>query len=528
MTSEQIKLVAAFLNGEKVAVELLAACKADNNLLKYVAELIAVERLISHHANNDGSDIFISEIKKRVQQLPDESFVKNTITQIKHEHSFFHNYRKKIILAFLFTLSLFMAFIYSFNSSNFIPNGEIATVNKVAGALNIDVKIDTNQIIRQGKFELTQGYAELELKNGVRLLMEGPVKLDVKSNKHIILQQGSLVAKVPATTRDFILGTPNTEINQGEEFGVHVSQQGESQIHALQGEVKTRFIHQKNFEYIQEHQARSFDVNHQIQIIKNNPEQFMRALPGKSSKVPEYLHWSFDSQISGEYQCNGRGIEGKCYDAVAKSLNQVKPNELQAKGRFGSAVYLNGVDSWLETEFPGIGGNDPRTVSFWIKVPSDFTSSNGYGILSWGLPHILSAWQISPNPDVEDGPLGRIRIGTSKAQIIGTTDITDQRWHHVAIVLFGGEQANLSTHVLMYLDGKLEQSSAKSIAKIFTRLSHPKSKPLVMGRNIAFSNINNKNKARFFRGWLDEVFIFNAALDQKQIQQLMKFNQLNQ
>ncbi|WP_076418096.1 LamG domain-containing protein [Colwellia sp. UCD-KL20] len=527
MTSEQIKLVAAYLNGEKVAVELLAACKADKALLKYVAELSAVERLISHHANNDGSELFVDEINKRMNQLPDENFVQNTMKQLKYEHSYFHKYRKIFILTFLVILSLLTVSIYTFNLSDPLTHDEVARVNKVAGALNMDVKIDTNQIIRQGKFELTQGYVELELKNGVRLLMEGPVKLDVKSNKYIILNQGSLVAKVPATTHDFILGTPNTEINQGEEFGVHVSQKGESQIHALQGAVKTRFIHQKNFEYIQEHQARAFDVNHQIQIIKNNPEQFMRALPGKSSKVPEYLHWSFDSQISGKYQCNGRGIEGKCYDAVAKNLNQVKLNELEAEGKFGSGVYLNGVDSWLETEFPGIGGNDPRTVSFWVKVPTDFTPSNGYGILSWGLSHIQSAWQISPNPDAEDGPLGRIRIGTNKAQIIGTTNITDQRWHHVAIVLFGGEQANLSTHVLMYLDGKLEQSSAKSIAKIFTRLSHPKSKPLVMGRNIAFSKINN-NKARFFRGWLDEVFIFNAALEQEQIHQLMEFNQLNQ
>jgi hypothetical protein len=307
---------------------------------------------------------------------------------------------------------------------------------------------------------------------------------------------------------------------------VFVNNKGVSQVHALRGAVKTRFIHQKDFQYIQEHQARAFDVKHQVQIIENNPEQFMRSLPGKSLTSPEYLHWSFDSELNGKYSCSGKGINGQCFDAMAQSLDGGSKVSLSAEGKFGPSVYFNGESSWLTTEFPGIGGNDPRTVSFWVKVPKDFSAFNGYGILSWGLASTQSAWQISPNPAIKDGPLGRIRIGTSTAQIIGTTNIADERWHHVAIVLFGGEKANLSTHVLVYLNGKLEQSSTKSIAKIFTRLSHPKSKPLVMGRNIAFSNNANKNKARFFRGWLDEVFIYNAALDQEQIQQLMKFNTL--
>lgn len=523
MTDKHQELIAAYLNGENVAEELLEACRQDQSLLERLAQLCAVERLISHHCNNDGVDAFVDEINRRLIQRNDPQFADAVVSKITP----WRKYRTSNGILFFsvcaaILLLLFSLVMWFVNSTSDV---ELARVSNVASALNLDVSINENEIIKEGKFNITSGYAEVELNSGVKLLVEGPTLLDVKSKDHVLLSTGSVVAKVPKGNQDFVLSTPNTEIKSGEEYGVSVSKHGVSQVHALKGQVKTRFINQKDFELVQEHQAMAFDVNHQVEIIQNNPEKFMRSLPGKSSKSPEYLHWSFDELIDGVYQCRGKGIDGKCYNASVHHIDNTNITNYVINGQYGKGVYIDGANTWLQTNFQGIGGNNPRTVSFWLKVPKDFTPKNGYGVLSWGLSTTQSAWQISPNPQINDGPLGRIRVGTNKAQIIGSTDIRDERWHHVSVVLFGGVNTNLSTHVLIYIDGELEQSSDKSIANVYTQLSHPKSKPLMMGRNIAYTN--PKYKFKFFKGWIDEVFIFNAALSQQQIQHLMKHNTID-
>lgn len=520
---QQEKLIAAYLAGDKVSSELLIACRRDPALLKRLAELSAVDRLINFQCNNDGSELFSAEVTQRIGDNTQTSLVANITAILTKEKQ--QRFRKLASVIVLVVGVLFSGIYFLQESSR---NTELAIVNKAVGAINADQKINTNQIISKGKFQLTDGYAEVELKNGVTLLVEGPATLNLKSGNNVLLEQGSLVAKIPEKIKHFILNTPSSEISeQNSEFGVMVDALGSSQVHALNGNVKARVNNKSAFEYINANQARAFNINQQVNIIKNNPERFMRALPGKSPTTPGYLHWSFDEISNNTFPCSGKGINNKCYHANSKSLVPSESGPKITNGQFGDALYFNGKSTWLETEFPGIGGNNPRTVAFWVKVPSDFSIKKGYGILSWGLSSTQSAWQISPNPAEKDGPLGRIRIGTNKAQVIGTTDIRDRRWHHVAIVLFGGEQADLSTHILLYLDGKLERSSTKSIAKVFTELSHPKSRPLIIGRNIAFTNNKSKMPYKFFKGWLDEIFIFDAALDQQQIQNLMQFNRIS-
>jgi hypothetical protein len=164
-------------------------------------------------------------------------------------------------------------------------------------------------------------------------------------------------------------------------------------------------------------------------------------------------------------------------------------------------------------------------VAFWVKVPKDFNISNGYGIVSWGILEKGAAWQISPNPTKKDGLIGRLRIGTHEGMVIGTTDLRDDEWHHVAIVMYGGEHAEVSTHILMYIDGQLENTSKKSVAKIQTNLSDKNSRALMIGRNLGFTDKKNLPN-KFFKGWLDELFIFDTALDDEQIRSLMNRNNL--
>jgi hypothetical protein len=145
---------------------------------------------------------------------------------------------------------------------------------------------------------------------------------------------------------------------------------------------------------------------------------------------------------------------------------------------------------------------------------------------SWGsLREPSAAWQVSPNSYPQDGPVGRLRIGTHHSFAIGTVDLRDDAWHHVAIVMYGGPDARVGTHVLMYLDGRLEPATVKSIRAIDTDVRSPSARALHFGRNLGFRE-GSTHPDRFFRGWLDEIHVFDAALSPEQVRSLMETNRL--
>jgi hypothetical protein len=113
-----------------------------------------------------------------------------------------------------------------------------------------------------------------------------------------------------------------------------------------------------------------------------------------------------------------------------------------------------------------------------------------------------------------------------EGMVIGSTDLRDNRWHHIAIVMYGGDHADTSTHILIYVDGKLEKTSRKSIIDIATTLDHTASQPLRFGRNLGFPRDEKPIADKFFTGWLDEIYVFDTALDQRQIGELMKSNRI--
>ena len=90
-----------------------------------------------------------------------------------------------------------------------------------------------------------------------------------------------------------------------------------------------------------------------------------------------------------------------------------------------------------------------------------------------------------------------------------------------------GVVADVSTHVLFYIDGKLHQTTHKSVL-IHTDITSKTARPVKMGRNMGFrgAKVNDKQHA-VFRGDLDEVYIFDAALSGNQIQRLMESNRID-
>ncbi|MCK4565139.1 MAG: FecR domain-containing protein [Verrucomicrobia bacterium] len=521
MSKEHEQLIASFLSGEDVAEALLQACRNDPQLLVKLADHAVVDRLLAFQPYNENENLFAAEVRQRLESKEDESFVHDVHLQLQKEKR-----RKPIFFIRLAAAACVVISLTLFlKAPDFMPGSDLAQLTSSRDAVWKTQALENGDSLKKGLISLNQGYSEITMNNGVRLILEAPIELELKSLDLIKVNHGRLVARVPKPAIGFTVLTPSSEVvDLGTEFGISVDDKGASEVHVLDGEVKARPLQQKTFSNLVVNEGMAIDENQQVTLIQSNPSKFRRALPGRSSENPNYLHWSCDGE-ERVLECGGTGIYGQFYPGEFKALEGGEGPTYQ-NGQFGEALYLNGKDAYVTTDFPGIGGNHPRTVAFWTKVPRDFTFDNGYAMLGWGLMEKGSAWQVSPNPTPGEGPLGRLRIGTKSAQVIGTTDLRDNRWHHVAIVMYGGDEADVSTHILMYVDGRLEKTSIKSVAKISTQLDHPSSRPLMFGRNLRFVDDSENVGENFFRGWLDEIYIFDTALEQEKIQSLMESNGL--
>ncbi len=528
MNNAYNELIASYLAGDDVEEALILACKQDKTLFDELSKQVAFERVIKFVNNAQTDEAFVNSFQIKLAEQTGAVAQTKNISLIRRFARVFNNIlNAQFAWRYVLQSAVLVCFVLVF-VQQYSPIKNLGLVAKVVNAKSNKGVIQLGDNIKYGQFLLTQGFAEITLNNGVALLLEAPVDMTVLAVDRITLKEGNLVARVPKGAEGFKVDTPTSEIvDLGTEFGVSVDKKGKSQVHVIDGEVKVRASKDHQYEHLTVDQARAFDLKQQVAIIQSQPQRFMRTLPSKASSDPEYVHWPLNQEAGDVISCAGSGIDGKCFDGKRYSTVENKVGPEFIAGKFGEAVFFNGEDDWLETTFSGIGGNKPRTVAFWVKIPKDFAVNNGFGILSWGLIDDHAAWQVSPNPAESVGPVGRIRIGIKNAVVVGTTDLRDNEWHHVALVLFGGEESNLSTHVLMYIDGKLENTAVKSLARVNTKLNHPESKPLMMGRNLAFSNLKNKKqKYKFFKGGLDEVYVFDSALEQEHIINLMKHNQI--
>ncbi len=168
---------------------------------------------------------------------------------------------------------------------------------------------------------------------------------------------------------------------------------------------------------------------------------------------------------------------------------------MQGKGKFGKAICFDGVKSKVVIESANIFNLDTSefTIEAWIKANPDsppysgiitkipFYADSGYTLLLF------------------QGKLRfvfRDKLGI-KRDIIGTTDIRDNDWHHIAIVFDG-------TSVKMYLDGKLERKSSFPATKLSTNNS-----PVIIGLHPNWTV--GKGKKMYFKGVIDELRISNKA-----------------
>ena len=402
------------------------------------------------------------------------------------------------------------------------PSG-VATVVRV-GPLDPAVTLEEGMTFHEGDtISLTSGLVELEMNGRGRMILEGPVEIDLIHDMHSSLKHGRALMRVTPEGHGYHLETPSgSVIDLGTEFGVSVDRaSGVVETHVLDGEVKT-LIGNEAPVHLHKDDALRFGPQAQ-ERIPADPGSFYSALPPEGLGRPMMVNWPMELDASGIGRAEVNDFTRSQVDLIPMAMGQGR-GPRRVVGRFGGATGFDGKGSFMESGFAGIGGSDPRTVCFWVKVPSDLGPKEGFAMVSWGDHRHEEqgrVWQVSINPLPADGPVGRLRVGAHGGMAIGSRDLRDDQWHHVAVVLYPVSKPNVGKHVMLYVDGELEAISNRTLGSVRTEVEDA-AHGVWLGRNVTWvDDTRPPGHGGFFRGALDEVYILGGALSQSEIRSLM-------
>jgi hypothetical protein len=370
---------------------------------------------------------------------------------------------------------------------------------------------------------LRAGMVELDFSANVKVLIQGDAVFQITGPDSMSLTRGRLFADVirPEGKGFTVNGPCGKIIDLGTRFGVAVDPAGQMEVHVLQGSVKAlpNTGHAKLIS-LEQSQGLRIDSQKTKRIIAQERD-FLTEFPPAPVPDAGFILWNFDEPSGSLCANSGRGLAENFAVAEMRSATPHGTPPTRVPGFRGSAIALDGQDDYLESPFKGIPGSGARTVSMWVRIPRDLKTQESYALIGWG--EVLgsgTAWQISINPNPNEGPVGSLRAGTGGGAVVGTTELRDDQWHHIAVVMYGGPEASTATHVLLYVDGELESTTRKSIREIDTDTASV-DHGIWIGRNLA-TEAPAPPGANFFRGQIDEIMLLDTALDQAAIRSLMR------
>jgi len=156
---------------------------------------------------------------------------------------------------------------------------------------------------------------------------------------------------------------------------------------------------------------------------------------------------------------------------------------------------FDGTSSLTIPGYTGINGADARSITAWVKTSVTATQ----GLVHWGASGSFSRSSFKINSG------GEIRFEWQGGSMFGTTNITDDQWHHVALSYDG-------TTAILYVDGVAEQtrdvvlntgSAGETVVEIGAQLG-----------------------GAFFDGSLDDVRIYEASLTAGDVQAIAQRDKL--
>ena len=400
------------------------------------------------------------------------------------------------------------------------PHATLARITNTQSALWKKEQLILGTWLKAGTYELQAGSAEITFASGARVVLQAPAIMEAISPHLARLTRGQGVVHIPTQARGFRLETPTNKFSDDDCSFALAVEANATEVHVIKGTVLT----DQEQRLAENQSARLYDGSSQQESPRVSLRSLNRELPiTEGFSETQYLRWSFDSNNLGSFPENGNHPD-QDYPAQIIKTHPTAP-EAEAttiSGKFNRALRLNGKGSALSTGFSGISGTDERTICAWVRLPKlTHRSFHGYSIICWGDASRKDGkkWQIACNSLLpNEGVLGALRTEFGGGYVIGTTDLRDDQWHHIASVYMGGD-GNVADQVLHYIDGKLEAVSGSKHININTQNTSSETSLTYIGKRLEHTELPET-----FTGDIDELYVFPSALSPAQIEDLRLHN----
>ena len=141
--------------------------------------------------------------------------------------------------------------------------------------------------------------------------------------------------------------------------------------------------------------------------------------------------WKFD-ETNGTIANDSSG-----YERHANMLGFESNQSYWTAGKIGGSLTFDGVNDYAEVQgFYGINGQNPRTISAWIK-----TDSNNSNIMGWGRSSPSKEWKLSISN-------GNFRTSVWSGWVYGSNAANINDWIYIASIL-PSESSVSSNHALL-------------------------------------------------------------------------------
>ena len=188
------------------------------------------------------------------------------------------------------------------------------------------------------------------------------------------------------------------------------------------------------------------------------------------------------------------GTGGTVADLTGKNPGTIYNATWATNGRFGKALYFNGVDSWVTVnDSAPLDLTTGMTLEAWVYPTA----------AQWGWTNIImkeqtnwSVYYLAANSDI-DVPVGGVFVGGAERALQGKSTLPVNTWTHLATTYDGVTQK-------FFMNGVLVSSRAQ------TGAIQTSTGALRIGGDSIWGE--------YFKGMIDDVRIYNRAVSNSEIQ----------
>ncbi|MEM6777049.1 MAG: FecR domain-containing protein [Planctomycetota bacterium] len=165
------------------------------------------------------------------------------------------------------------------------PVRSSAPVARLISAVDVkwhDAQRLQGRFLTVGGFQLDSGEVELEFNLGARVSIQGPARFVVKGADRLHVYSGSLVARIPEEALGFTISTDEAEVvDLGTEFGLSVSDNGQTEVHVIEGLVE---VYHRDEANARAGQSIQVEEGHAIRLELSHSEGWRpEKIPARSS-----------------------------------------------------------------------------------------------------------------------------------------------------------------------------------------------------------------------------------------------------